>query len=353
MPDNPITKLEKTHMSLIEHPEHSHDHGPHITMMRYTPDKVEEAEISDFGTIVWSPKDKQITWVDIDGLEDLSALRSLCAKFEINTAILEEVGELTLRPKVEDYGSYMHIVVRMMRYEGPGQPVVAELVHLILGRNYVISIQEGAEGDVFNSVRHRIRQDLGSIRRQGPDYLIYALFEAVIDNYFKILEEIGEVVEDLQDEMLDDPKASLLRQVRDLKKTLRFLRKAVWPLREVIAELEREDTKLINDANNIHFRRAYEHAIQTLDVSETTRDVLSDMLDMYLSSVSNRLNQIMKTLTAITVIFMPLTFIAGVYGMNFKHMPELDWRFGYPLIVVGMLVIAAIMFTYFRRKEWL
>jgi magnesium transporter len=340
-------------MSLIEHPEHGHDHGPHVNMMRYTPDKVEEAEVKDIDAIVWSSKDKQITWVDIDGLEDISALRSFCKVFEINTAILEEVSETTLRPKVEDYGSYMHIVVRMMRYEGPGLPVVAELVHLILGKNYVISIQEGAEGDVFNSVRNRIRQDLGSIRRNGPDYLVYALFEAVIDNYFKILEEIGEVVEDLQDEMLDNPNAALLRQVRDLKKTLRFLRKAVWPLREVIAELEREDSKLIDDANNIHFRRAYEHAIQTLDVSETTRDVLSDMLDMYLSSISNRLNQIMKTLTAITVIFMPLTFIAGVYGMNFDYMPELDWTFGYPLIVAGMLVIATIMFIYFKRNEWL
>lgn len=340
-------------LALIEHPDHSHDHGPHVNMMQYSADKVEEAEMTDLSGLPEKRKGKQITWIDVDGITDITAIRTLCDHFNIHDALLEQVNEVTMRPKIEDYGDYMHIVLRMMRYQGPKEPIYAELVHLILGRDYVLSIQEGAEGDVFNSVRERIRRDIGNIRKQGADYLVYVLLEAVIDNYFHILEEIGEVVEDLQDEMLDSPKTHLLRQVRDMKKTVRFLRKSVWPLREVISELEREDSKLIDDKNNIYFRRAYEHSIQAMDVSEATRDVLSDMLDMYLSSVSNKLNQVMKALTVLSAFFLPLTFIAGVYGMNFEYMPELQWKYGYPTIVGGMALIAIVMLVYFKRKDWL
>jgi magnesium transporter len=347
------TKNESQPLSLIEHPTHSHDHGPHINMMQYNADKLEENELKDLSDLPEKRKGKQITWIDVDGIEDMTAIRILCEEFHIHDGILEQVSEITLRPKIEDYGDYMHIILRMMRYEGPKEPIYAELVHLILGRDFVLSIQEGAEGDVFNSVRERIRRDTGNIRKQGADFLVYVLLEAVIDNYFHILEEIGEVVEDLQDEMLDSPKSSLLRQVRDMKKTVRFLRKSVWPLREVISELEREDSKLIDDKNNVYFRRAYEHSIQAMDISEATRDVLSDMLDMYLSSVSNKLNQVMKALTVLSAFFLPLTFIAGVYGMNFEYMPELQWVYGYPVILGSMALIAITMLVYFKRKDWI
>jgi magnesium transporter len=222
-----------------------------------------------------------------------------------------------------------------------------------LGVNYVLSIQEGAEGDVFDGVRAKLHNNVGGIRKNQADYLVYALLEAVIDSYFVILEDLGEKVEDLQDEMLENPSVHLLKQVRDLKRIARYLRRSVWPLREVLSELERADSPLINDTNNLFFRRAYEHTIQVMDIAESARDVLSDMLDIYLSSVSNRLNQVMKTLTIITTIFMPLTFIAGLYGMNFHFMPELGWRLGYPLILGVMGVIAVVMLIFFRRKEWL
>jgi magnesium transporter len=351
MPQSKPQESTPSRFALLEHSNHGH--GPHITVMQYNASKVEEAERTSFDGFAHKPRSKAVTWVDVDGIEDLSLLRTLFSLFDIQDIILDEVSSTTMRPKVEDYRSYLHIVLRMMRYEGPDVPILAESVHLIVGRNFVISVQEGAEGDVFNSVRDRIRRNLGSIRQLGPDFLVYELLEAVIDNYFHILEELGELVEDLQDQMLDDPNARLLREVRDMKKTLRFLRKAVWPLREVIGELEREDSPLIDDANNIHFRRAYEHSIQAMDLSETTRDTLSDMLDIYLSSVSNRLNQVMKTLTVITVIFMPLTFIAGVYGMNFEFMPEIHWRYGYLMIMGLMTVITVVMILYFRRKQWL
>lgn len=326
---------------------------PHITVLKYSAREVAETDLTDLKELSCLPDNETITWIDIDGIEDYSILQELLQSFELHPSLMTEFGEEAIRPKVEDFGTYLHVVMRMMRYQSAQEPVITEPVHLFLGSNFVISIQGGEEGDVFDSVRDRIRQGRGTIRQQGPDYLVYALLEAVIDNYFEILEEIGEVVEDLQDEMLDNPEARLLRQVRNLKQTVRYVRKSVWPLREVLAELEREDSTLINDEYNIHFRRAYEHAIQAMDVSETTRDVLSDMLDMYLSSVSNKLNQVMKTLTVITVIFMPLTFIAGVYGMNFHFMPELTWTFGYPLILGVMAVIATVMMVYFKRKDWL
>lgn len=337
---------------LVSH-HHQHHDGPHITVMKYNADEFIEADVTEFSELPCLPDNDTITWIDIDGLINYSILRELLQSFELHPSLLDEFGEASIRPKVEDFGSYLHIVMRMMRYENTREPVIAEPVHLFLGHHFVISIQGGEEGDVFDSVRERIRHDRGTIRQQGPDYLVYVLLEAVIDNYFQILEEIGEAVEDIQDELLDNPDHKILRQVRDLKQTVRFLRKSVWPLREVLSELEREDSPLINDEYNIHFRRAYEHAIQAMDVSETTRDVLSDILDIYLSSVSNKLNQVMKTLTVITVIFMPLTFIAGVYGMNFDFMPELTWRFGYPLIMSVMAVIAVIMLVYFKRKDWL
>jgi len=340
--------LRRVSMSLVE----AVSENPHITVLCYSPKKVEETEIDDLGDIKLKPQPNEITWIDIDGVTEPSSLIPLLKTFNLRDSLIDQV-RASLRPQVEDYDDYIHIVIRMMRYEDENSPIMAEQVHLVLGKNYVLSIQEGAEGDVFNAARDRIRADRGSIREKGADYLVYVLLEAVIDNYFKILEEIGESVEDLQDAMLDNPTTSALRDVRDLKRIVRFLRKSVWPLREVLSELEREDSTLIDDTNNIHFRRAYEHAIQAMDVSETTRDTLSDMLDIYLSSVSNRLNQVMKTLTVITTIFMPLTFIAGVYGMNFQFMPELHWRYGYPLVLGSMLAIVALMLVYFRRKGWL
>jgi len=326
---------------------------PHITVIRYNQTEVQEYDLVQLQGHSFGQDGRSIIWVDIDGTEDAEVARSICDSFHLNHNVLLDVGT-GLRPKVEECDSFIHIVLRMMRYRTNGsRDIVTEQVHLLLGHDFVISIQEGEEGDVFNSVRDRIRLNRGSIRKSGPDYLIYALLEAVIDNYFVILEEIGEEIEDIQDEMLNNPTAHLLRRVRDLKTSVRFVRKAVWPLREVIGELEREDSPLINDEINAHFRRAYEHTIQAMDVAEAARDVLSDMLDIYLSSISNRLNQVMKTLTIITTIFMPLSFIAGVYGMNFHFMPELTWRFGYPLVLGAMALIVALMLIYFRRKDWL
>jgi magnesium transporter len=254
---------------------------------------------------------------------------------------------------MEDFGDYLFIVLKMIDYsENNGGPEI-EQVSLILGRTFVISFQEGKEGDVFDPVRERIRTGQGRIRKMGPDYLAYSLIDSIVDNYYSVLERLGEEIELIEDQLVTDPTPAPLRVIHRLKRDMIFLRKSVWPLREVIGGLERGESSLITDSTVIYLRDIYDHTIQVIDTIETFRDMLSGMLDIYLSSSSNRLNSVMKVLTVIATIFMPLSFIVGLYGMNFKFMPELEWRWGYPVVLIVMAVIAAWMLILFKRKKWL
>jgi magnesium transporter len=256
------------------------------------------------------------------------------------------------RPKMEDFDDYLFIVLKMFHYDEKENETKTEQVSLILSTNYVISFQE-SEGDVFDPIRERMRTDRGRIRKMGADYLAYTLIDAIVDNYFMVLEKIGEKIEDIEDELVKNPTPEVLQTIHRLKRELIFLRKSVWPLREVISRLERWESPLINKSIDIYLRDVYDHTIQVIDSLETFRDMLSGMLDIYLSSVSNRMNEVMKVLTIIATIFIPLTLIAGIYGMNFRYMPELDWVWGYPMVYVIMLAISAVMLMYFRRKKWL
>jgi len=240
----------------------------------------------------------------------------------------------------------------MLHYDEHENGVKAEQVSLILGPTWVISFQE-SWGDVFDSVRERIRGDKGRIRKVGADYLAYALIDAVVDNYFMILEKVGEDIEEIEDELVTNPVPETLQTLHNLKRQMIFLRKSVWPLREVISRLERWESPLIQKSTHIYLRDVYDHTIQVIDAVETFRDMLSGMLDIYLSSVSNRMNEVMKVLTIIATIFIPLTLVAGLYGMNFRYMPELEWRWSYPLVLLVMLTIGVLMVMYFRKKRWL
>ena len=231
--------------------------------------------------------------------------------------------------------------------------IVSEQVSIVFGRNFVISIQEGREGDLFEPLRERIRNSKGRIRKLGPDYLAYSLLDAIIDHYFIILEKFAERIESLEEDLVSDPKPETLHQIHRLKREMIFLRKSAWPLRELIYGLEKSDSELIKPSTKIFLRDIYDHAVHIIDSIETYREMLSSMLDIYLSSVSNRMNQVMKVLTIIATIFMPLTFLAGVYGMNFKFMPELGWRWGYPLVLLIMFAVAAVMLYLFKKKKWL
>ena len=227
-----------------------------------------------------------------------------------------------------------------------------EQISLILGPNFVISFQE-KEGTVFNPVRERIRNGKGRIRKMGPDYLAYALLDVIVDNYFVIMEKLGEKIEFLEEELVTQPGPETLQTIHHLKREMIFFRKAVWPLREVIGSLERGESPLIKGTSRVYLRDVYDHTIQVIDTIETFRDMVSGMLDIYLSSISNRLNAVMKVLTIIATIFMPLTFLAGIYGMNFKYMPELEWRWGYLMFWLIMIGIGAFMLIYFKKKRWL
>lgn len=291
-----------------------------------------------------------VSWINIVGLHEVSIIDRIGKHFGLHPLILEDILNTEQRPKVEDFEDYIFVVTKML-YTRDGE-IDSEQISIILGPNYVLTFQE-REGDVFDAVRKHIKESKGKIRRIGSDYLAYALIDAIVDNYFLVLEKMGETIEGLEEELLEEPTTQTLNTIHNLKRELIFLRKAVWPLREVINTVYKGESKLISDTTQIYLRDVYDHTIQVVDTIETFRDMVSGMLDVYLSSVSNRMNEVMKVLTIIATIFIPLTFIAGVYGMNFQYMPELEWMWAYPAVWAVMLAIGIAMFTYFLKKGWL
>ena len=298
-------------------------------------------------------KDKPtVTWINVDGVHQPEIVKKLGDCFGMHPLVLEDILNTDQRPKMEDFGNYIYIVLKMLYYDEKSNEMIIEQISLVLGSNFVISFQEKM-GDVFNPIRERIKSDKGRVRKMGADYLAYALTDAIVDNYFTILEKIGEKVEFLEEELVAKPKPETLQAIHNLKRELIFLRKSVWPLREVISGLERGESSLIDASTKLYLRDVYDHTIQVIDTVETLRDMVSGMLDIYLSSISNKMNEVMKVLTIIATIFIPLTFIAGIYGMNFAFMPELGLPWSYPLILLVMVGVGILMLIYFRRKKWI
>jgi len=325
---------------------------PKITIINYDEARFQEKEVKK-AEECFPFKDKPtVTWVNIDGIHNSEIIGKIGAHFNLHSLVLEDIVNIGQRPKMEDFEGYIFIVSKMLCYDEEVRETKIEQVSLILGSNVVISFQE-KEGDVFNPVRERIRNAKGRIRKMGADYLIYGLIDAIVDNYFLILEKIGESVEFAEEELINNPSPQTLQTIHNLKREAIFLRKSVWPLREVISGLQRTESPLIHKSTGVFLRDVYDHTIQVIDTVETLRDMVSGMLDIYLSSISNKMNEIMKVLTIIATIFIPLTFIVGVYGMNFKYMPELGWRFGYVLIWGIIAAIGILMVLYFKRKKWL
>ena len=323
-----------------------------ITIIDYDEQSYQEKEAKTVEECFPFKQTATVTWINIDGVHDAEVVGKMGNHFGIHSLILEDIMTTQQRPKMEDLGDYIFVVLRMLSYGDKTKEVNSEQVSLIIGSNFVISFQESV-GDVFDSIRDRIRTGKGRLRKMGPDYLAYTLVDSIVDNYFIILEKLGEKVEVLEEELVSDPGRKTLQEIHVLKREMIFLRKSVWPLREVVSGLERAESSLIKESTGIFFRDVYDHTIQVIDTVETYRDMLSGMLDMYLSSLSNRMNEVMKVLTIIATIFIPLTFIAGVYGMNFKFMPELEWRWGYFGILGFMLAIGVFMLFLFNRKKWL
>lgn len=324
-----------------------------ITIMEYDEERFLEREVKTVEEC-FPFKDKNkptVTWINVDGIHQIEALGKLGEYFELHPLIMEDILNTDQRPKMEDFENYIYIVLKMLYYH-KNNGITTEQVSLILGTNFVISFQE-KEGDVFNAVRERIRSNKGRMRKSGADYLAYSLLDSIVDHYFIVLEVLEEKIELLEEKLVVHPTAESLRAIYDLKRNLVILRKSVWPLREVINSLGRGESPLIKGSSLIYLRDVRDHTVHVIDTIEIFRDISSEMHEIYLSNISNRLNGVMKMLTIIATIFMPLTFIAGVYGMNFRYMPELTWRWGYPAILLLMAIVAFSMLIYFRRKKWL
>jgi magnesium transporter len=323
-----------------------------ITIIDYDENAFQERQVDRVEECFPFKTTPTVTWINIDGLHEVKIIEDIGTHFGLHPLTLEDILHTGQRPKFEDLDSYLFVVLMMLRFDDESQTVLSEQVSLVLGPNFAISFQENI-GDVFEQIRDRIRNAKGRIRKMGADYLMYTLLDAVVDSYFGILEKLGEKIEFLEEELVSNPTDRTLRQIHDLKREMVFLRKSVWPLRELINGLERSESVLIEESTGVYLRDVYDHTIQVIDTVESFRDMVSGMLDIYLSSISNRMNAVMKVLTIIATIFIPLTFVAGIYGMNFEHMPELKWRYGYAAVWLVMLVVAGLMILYFRRKKWL
>ncbi len=293
-----------------------------------------------------------ITWLNFSGLADVEQIKKVGDIFGLHPLVMEDILHMGQRPKLELYDKYVYLVAKMIYRGDSGKEVTYEQLSIVMGKNYVLTFQE-KEGDVFNNIRERIKGNKGRLRKSGADYLVYSLLDAVVDNYFPALEKIGDLVEEIEERLSDEPEQDVLSDIYRLKREVLFLRKSIWPIREVVAAMMRQDIELVSAYTNTYLRDVYDHSIQVMDVVETYTDMLSELTDVYMSTVSNRMNEIMKTLTIIATIFIPLTFIVGLYGMNFKYMPELTNELAYPVVLVFMAGISGMMLVYFRRKGWL
>ena len=323
-----------------------------IRVVDYDESRVDEYEVEDIQRQCVTLKEKPtVTWVNVDGLHETEKLKALGDCFGLHPLVLEDILNTDQRPKMEDYGDYLFIVFKMLHCRAESSVVLQEQISLILGDTFVISFQESEE-EVFEPVRERIRSGKGLMRKMGPDYLVYALLDVTVDNYFSVLEKLGENIEVLADHVLKTPEPKTLGEIQISKREMLFVHRWIWPLREAISALSKRDSRLVKESTAIYLRDVYDHTLQIMDAVDLYREMLSETLDLYVSTVSNKLNQVMTVLTIIATIFIPLTFLAGVYGMNFKYMPELEWRWGYPLIWAVMVAVGGLMLVAFKRKKW-
>jgi len=325
---------------------------PRITVFDYSASKAEEKICSSVEETFIYRDTKSVTWINIDGIHNVNIIEKIGKHFNIHPLILEDIMNTNQRPKVEDLEDFLFVILRMHADNSIAADFNTEQVSILITENCVISFQE-KEGDLFDPLRERIRSGKGRIRSMGTDYLAYTLIDTVVDNFFLVLEQMGELTENLENEVIEDPVPEVLQRLHALKRNLLFLRKSIWPLREEITKLQRTESSLITPSTNMYLRDVYDHTIQIIDMVETMRDIITGLLDMYLSNVSNKMNEVMKVLTIIATIFIPLTFIAGIYGMNFVYMPELQLRWGYfaVLAIMGATVIGMVWF--FWKKKWL
>ena len=322
-----------------------------MTLIDFREDYFDEVAGIDSSWKERVPSTDYVSWLDVSGVHDAGVIEDIGRHLGLHPLIMEDILHPHQRPKFEPFDDQLYIVVRMLHTRDDGT-VQEEQISIVLASHFILSFQQ-EPGDVFDPVRQRLRTGKGVIRKQGPDYLAYALIDLIVDYYFVLLERIGSEVQDLEMEVMDNPSKSTIHAIRTAKQMLVTYRKDIWPVRELVSAMTRDDSGLITKHTSTYLRDVYDHAIQVMDLMETYRDQLSGLTELYLSSLSQRMNEVMQVLTIIGSIFIPLTFIAGVYGMNFAHMPELEWAYGYPMVWGVMLMTAIGLFLYFKKRAWL
>jgi magnesium transporter len=323
-----------------------------IDRIVYDAEWLEEQRDARVADCAAAPGSSRVTWINVSGVHDIPLLTQLGEAFGVDPMTLEDIANTNHRPKCEAFPNYLFIVLKMLWYEQEGGRVASEHVSLILGANFVVSFLED-EGDLFDGVRHRIRKRLGRIRSMKADYLAYCLMDVIVDHYFAVVQSIGDEVEVVDDSLMLDPRHDFIRIIHHFKREVMTLRRAVWPMREVASLLTRRETPLLQEETLVFWRDLYDHTVQVIEMVEAAREMLASLHDSYLSSLSNRMNEVMKVLTIISTIFIPLSFIAGVYGMNFENMPELRWREGYRMVLLLMVLVGVGLVMFFRKRRWL
>jgi len=323
-----------------------------VSVIEYSPEHLETRTVENVEALGGLSGSAALRWINIDGIHDMDVIQAIGKAFGLHALTLEDIVNTGHRPKAEEFDRYVCIVIKMLQFDSVQDSVISEQVSFILGDRFLLSFQE-RPGNVFAPVRERLLKAKGRIRQRGCDYLAYALIDTVVDHYFYILEKLGERIESLEEILIEKPDSDVMHAIHHLKREVIFLRKQVWPLREVVGTLAKGGFDWIDEANHIYMMDVYDHAVQVIDTIESYRDVLSGMLDLYLSTISNHMNEVMKVLTITATIFIPITFIAGIYGMNFKNMPELEWPWGYGMVWGIMIAIVLTMGVIFKKKRWL
>ncbi len=332
-------------------PESAQPQETRVTILRYTREVIEEREVKNPEECLESLHQPGVTWINIDGLGRPEILARLAEQLQFHPLAVEDAINAPQRPKVEAFTDHLMLILRMLRL-APEMQIEEEQVSVFFGAGYLISLQERPGGDVFEPVRERIRQGRGRIRSAGPDYLAYALLDAVVDGYFPVLETLGERLDRLEDEVVAERTGLALPKIQKLRRDLLTLRRTLWPMREAVVALEREEHPLIASDTRVFLRDCYDHAVEALEIVEMDREAATAVMEIYLAAQNQRLNEVMKVLTVIATLFIPLTFIASIYGMNFEYMPELRWRWGYPVALGLMGAVAASLLYYFKRQGW-
>lgn len=323
-----------------------------IQSFDYTKDTIKEIVHKNIESTVSFKDTDSVSWINVNGLHHIKEIEKIGKQYGLHPLVLEDIVNTTQRPKIDEYEDYIFVVLKMLYYDEE-ERITNEQVSLILGENYVLSFQE-SEGDVFNPIRDRLRQSKGRIRASKSDYLMYALIDAVVDHYFSIVETLGNKIEDLETELFSgDAKETISSEVQQLKREILRVRRAISPLKEVINRVEKTENPLIHQQTITYYRDVYDHLVQISENIDIYREMIWSLMDMYMTSISNKMNEVMKVLTIMSTIFIPLTFIAGIYGMNFKHMPELDYKNSYFILLGAMLLIFMLMVIYFKKKKWL